>query len=169
MFTFVYPQIFSYKIDSRKMETNNQTQPLVKEEEIIYLLEEKLVVNRDKRKLGEIVVRKKVETRFVEVPVRREILIVEKVGKEIEQVAEIDLGEGEVSGIEINSIHSSDGPYNVSSEFISPQAATEILNTLASEPRYGSMKVKIELAVENPEQQDIYQQRFTEIAHQQPV
>jgi len=80
------------------LEQSDQTSEIV-EEDMIRLLEEKLVVNRSKQKVGEVVVRKEIETRVVEVPVRREKLIVEQVGEEPKQLAEIDLGKGKVTGV----------------------------------------------------------------------
>lgn len=63
------------------------------EDEKIRLLEERLVVDVHKRKIGEVVVRKEVETRIVRVPVRREILIVEQISPEFKQLAVVDLGQ----------------------------------------------------------------------------
>lgn len=156
--------------DSLKtMKKNNQAQPLVKEEEIVSLLEERLLVNRHKRKVGEVVVRKKVETRLVQVPVRREILIVEKVGEDVEQLAEIDLGEGQVNGVEVNHISNNDNYYHVSGEFISPQVASKVLDTIAREKNHGCIKVRIELAVENSEYQENYQTIFDQITRKNSV
>ena len=149
------------------MEKNNQNQPLVKEEAIVPLLEERLLVNRYKHKVGEIVLRKKVETRLVQVPVRREVLIVEKVGTQVEQLAEIDLGEGEVTGVEIHSTSNNKSCYNVCGEFSSPQVASEILDTIAHDPKHGCLKVRIELVVENLEQQNSYQKIFNKVANQE--
>jgi len=61
-------------------------------EELIRLLGERVVVDRNKRKVGEVIVRKVIETRMVQVqvPVRHEKLIVE-VSPERKQLAEIDL------------------------------------------------------------------------------
>lgn len=72
--------------------------------EIIRLLGERVVVNRNKRKVGEVIVRKEIETRMVQVqvPVRHEKLIIEQVSPEHKQLAEIDLTSGEVSGIELS-------------------------------------------------------------------
>jgi len=61
------------------------------EEEIIRLLGERLVVDRGKRKI-EVIVRKEIETRMIQVPVRHEKLIVEQVSPERKQLAEINLG-----------------------------------------------------------------------------
>jgi stress response protein YsnF len=65
----------------------------VAQEEVIPLLEERLIVDQKKRKVGEVVVRKEIETEIIEVPVQREKLIVEQVGPEPKQLAEIDLAE----------------------------------------------------------------------------
>ena len=56
------------------------------------------------RKVGEVIVRKEIETRMVqiEVPVRYEKLIVEQVSPEHKQLAEIDLGQEVVTGIELS-------------------------------------------------------------------
>ena len=64
-------------------------------EETISLLEERLIVDFIRRKVGEIVIRKEIETCLlqVEVPVRREKLIVEQVSPDYQRLAEIDLGQ----------------------------------------------------------------------------
>lgn len=66
------------------------------QEEVIPLLEERLIVDQKQRKVGEVVVRKEIETEIIEVPVQREKLIVEQVGPEPKQLAEIDLTEEQV-------------------------------------------------------------------------
>lgn len=73
-------------------------------EELIRLLGERVVVDRSKRKVGEVIVRKVIETRMVQVqvPVRHEKLIVEQVSPERKQLAEIDLGQEEFPGIELS-------------------------------------------------------------------
>lgn len=60
-------------------------------EDVISLKEERLVVDRKKQKVGEVIVRKEIETEIIEVPVQREKLIVEQVGADPKQLAEIDL------------------------------------------------------------------------------
>lgn len=65
------------------------------EELIIPLLEERLNVIRRRQKIGEIVIRREVETRIVEVPIRREKLIVEQVSPVFRQIALVDLGDQE--------------------------------------------------------------------------
>ena len=79
------------------------SEPEVLQEELFRLLGERVVVNRSKRKIGEVIVRKEIETRMVQiqVPVRHEKLIVEQVSPEYKQLAEIDLGQEIVTGIDL--------------------------------------------------------------------
>jgi stress response protein YsnF len=69
-------------------------------EEIISLLSEWVIVERQKRKSGEVVVRKVIETEVVEVLVRREELIVEQVSPSYEELAVIDLGESVIKRVQ---------------------------------------------------------------------
>jgi len=75
--------------------------PKVVSQDVIRLLGERLVVDRSKHKVGEVIVRKEIETRIIQVPVRYEKLIVEQVSPEHKQLVEIDLGQAEVAGIEL--------------------------------------------------------------------
>lgn len=134
--------------------------PEVVEEEIIRLLEEKLVVNRSKHKVGEVVIRKEIETRMVEVPVRREKLIVEQVGSETKQLAEIDLGGEEIIGVDPRSVSNSDTGYTVTGEFVSPKAASDLLEAIALQNRHGCTQVRVEVVVDNPQLQETYQRMF---------
>ena len=71
-------------------------------EEVFSLLEERLIVNLSRREIGEIVIRKEIETQIlqVEVPVQREKLIVEQVSPEYQLLAQIDLGRSNSVAIE---------------------------------------------------------------------
>ncbi len=142
----------------------------VLEEEIVRLLEERLVVNRSKRKVGEVIVRKEIETRIVEVPIQREKLIIEQVGEETKTLAEIDLGEGDVTGVELANVPSSeihdregsriDKGNTVIGEFVSPKAASNLLEAIALQRHHGCAKVRVELVVEDPELRETYQTMF---------
>ncbi|MGB3312674.1 MAG: YsnF/AvaK domain-containing protein [Nodosilinea sp.] len=68
----------------------------------IQLVEERLVVNRKRVKVGEISVRRVVETEIVEVPIRREKLVVERIG-EGDPIVEVKLGEPRLLGNAITS------------------------------------------------------------------
>ncbi|MEC4985386.1 MAG: DUF2382 domain-containing protein [Oscillatoria sp. PMC 1068.18] len=128
----------------------------IQAEEVIRLLEEKLVVERTKHKVGEVIVRKEIETRMVEVPVYREKLIVEQVGAENKQLAEIDLGEGKVTGVAGVEV----GKATVRGEFISPRAASDLLAAIALEQNHGCAEVRVEIVLNNPELKPTYQQMF---------
>ena len=140
------------------------------EEHIINLLGERLVVNNSKRKVGEIILRKEIETRMVQVPVRREKLIIEQVvlkdeASENKQLAEIDLGEIETPGTElggdnINSFDSFDSNLSVSGEFDSPKIASLLLNAIALEKKHGCQKVRVTVLVEDEEHKIKYQEWF---------
>ncbi|WP_104549004.1 DUF2382 domain-containing protein [Chroococcidiopsis sp. TS-821] len=141
-------------------------------DEIVRLLGERIIVDRNKRKVGEVIVRKEIETRMVEIPVRREKLIVEQVSPEHKQLAEIELGQEELTGIELREgdanqstqsfgtrIGSANG-LTVSGEFDSPKIASLLLNAIALERRQGCKKVRVEIVVEDAERQKTYQEWF---------
>ncbi len=135
------------------------------EEEIIRLLGERLVVDRSKRKIGEVIVRKEIETRMIQVPVRHEKLIIEQVSPERKQLAEIDLGQEEISEIKFTEeekvdFASIDSGLSVSGEFNSPKIASLLLNAIALERNHGCKKVRVTIVVEDEERQKIYQEWF---------
>jgi uncharacterized protein (TIGR02271 family) len=125
--------------------------------ETIRLLEEQLTVNREKRKLGEVIVRKEIETRIVEVPVRREKLIIEQVGSEAKQLASIDLGETHDS-VEIREAANASVPSVISGEFTSVRAASQFLQAIADQSGSGCEKVQVTLLLSDPKLQHEYQE-----------
>ncbi|MEQ8969431.1 MAG: DUF2382 domain-containing protein [Coleofasciculus sp. C1-SOL-03] len=141
------------------LDQSDQTSEIV-EEDMIRLLEEQLVVNRSKQKVGEVVVRKEIETRMVEVPVRREKLIVEQVGADSKPLAEIDLGKGKVTGVSDSVETSPQTTTTVKGEFVSPKAASDLLAAIALQDNHGCANVRVELVVDNPELQEMYQKMF---------
>ena len=132
------------------------------DQEVIRLLEERLVINRSKRKVGEVIVRKEIQTRMVQVPIQWEKLIVEQVGDDPKVLAEIDLGEGSITGIDLTEIKSDRQEPTVKAEFTSVQKASKILNSIASQPRHGCVKVRLEIVLENKQLEDTYQKWLTE-------
>ncbi|WP_375501295.1 YsnF/AvaK domain-containing protein [uncultured Nostoc sp.] len=135
------------------------------EEQIISLLEERLVVESSKRKVGEVIVRKEIETRMIQVPVRREKLIVEQISPEYKQLAEIHLGEDEISGIDLTEVERLEVPHfgtglMVSGEFSSPKTASLLLNAIALEQNHGCNQVRVTIAVEDESHQKKYQEWF---------
>jgi stress response protein YsnF len=78
------------------------------EEVIVPLLAERVIVDRHKRKSGEVVIRKVIETEVIEVVVRREKLIVEQVSPEYKELAVIDLGRTSVEETPISQTKDSE-------------------------------------------------------------
>ncbi|MBD2532287.1 DUF2382 domain-containing protein [Nostoc flagelliforme FACHB-838] len=160
--------------DSTEQLANNQSinspvEPVdseqVSEEQIIRLLEERLFVESSKRKVGEVIVRKVIETRMVQVPVHREKLIVEQISPEHKQLAEIDLGQGEIAGLDLTEVErlefaGFDSSLTVSGEFSSPKIASLLLNAIAQERDHGCKQVRVTVAVEDESQQQKYQEWF---------
>ncbi|MCC5659084.1 YsnF/AvaK domain-containing protein [Nostoc sp. XA010] len=149
--------------------TNSPVEPVdldeATEEQIIRLLEERLVVESSKRKVGEVIVRKEIETRMIQVPVRREKLIVEQISPEHKQLAEIDLGQEEISGIDLTEVERLEVQHfgtglMVSGEFSSPKTASLLLNAIALEQNHGCNQVRVTIAVEDESHQKKYQEWF---------
>ncbi|WP_404787789.1 YsnF/AvaK domain-containing protein [Altericista sp. CCNU0014] len=136
------------------------------------LLEERLMVNFTRRKSGEVVVRKEVETRTIEikVPVRREKLIVEQIVPEYKMIAEIDLEDFtlvredlqestiasenlKLSSININETRSSalnrtsSLPELVKGEFNSVQDARDFLDAISASHHTNCETFCIEIAL----------------------
>lgn len=156
-------------------------------EDVICLLEERLMVNIARRKIGEIVVRKEIETQVlqVQVPVRHEKLIVEQVSPEYKRLAEVDLGQTTVFDGAIlshrdyvnadtinNTLISSDRENfasidpshstqpTVYGEIDSPKAASALLQEIANMSSQDCETVRIEIVLKGKEYQDIYQALF---------
>jgi Domain of unknown function (DUF2382) len=126
------------------------------------LLEERLVIDRSKRKIGEVIVRKEVHTRLVEVPVRYERLIVEQVSPNLQQLAAIDLGYGEVTGIDPD-LQSTDGSWQKSEDtvglrvnFNSLEYANQFLEELAQMLRTSDESPQIEIVLKDQNSQAAY-------------
>jgi len=132
-------------------------------EEVIKLLAERVVVDRKKRKIGEVIVRKEVETRMVEVPVRYEKLIVEQVNPEHKQIAEINLGQETIAERKFTSWDAGEkkqsvDEFTVRGRFDSPKIASLLLNAIARERQHGCQQIHIEIVVDSPEKQKLYQE-----------
>ncbi|MEH2386723.1 MAG: DUF2382 domain-containing protein [Nostoc sp.] len=158
--------------------TNSPVEPVnleqVNEQQIIRLLEERLVVESSKRKVGEVIVRKVIETRMVQVPVRREKLIVEQISPEHKQLAEIDLDEGEILGVDLTEVERLevtrfDSGLTVSGEFSSPKIASLLLNAIALEQNHGCKQVRVTIVIEDESHQKKYQEWFDRCSKSQSL
>jgi hypothetical protein len=108
--------------------------------------------------VGEVVVRKEIETRVVQV--RRKKLIVEQVSPTHQQLAEIDLGDGEVTGVESVEEESAEEQPTIRGEFLTLHAAIDILKAIAGQQRHGCAQVRVELVLEDSQFQQTYQRMF---------
>lgn len=115
----------------------------------IRLLEERLNVKINQHKVGEVVVRKVVETEIVEIPIRREKIVIEQVAPEHKQLASVDLGTGfnqeELADLMIDrtadaTVGTSAG---VGDESLSIEFAQQLLNAILNQPAYQNSKVKL--------------------------
>ncbi|MEA5557320.1 YsnF/AvaK domain-containing protein [Nodularia spumigena] len=151
------------QMSKSQIETVNAAE--LDDEDIVSLIEERLIADHKQHKIGEVIVRKEIETRMVQVPVRREKLIVEQVSPENKQLAEIDLRQGEISGIEFMAGERPEGTIldshlTVSGDFSSPKIASLLLNAIALEQKHGCQQVKITIAVTDESLQNKYQEWF---------
>jgi len=117
----------------------------------ISLLEEKLQVARRQKKLGEIVIRKQVETRIVRLPIRREKLIVERIGANPEKLAEVIVNEETVNGFKYDELGQDNNLSQNQSQFVSLSTAKELLLALSELPSSTQTKVRLEIVSNNPE------------------
>jgi hypothetical protein len=133
----------------------------MEEEKIIRLLEERLLIDYQRCRVGEVIVRKKIETRMVQVPIRHEKLIVEQVSPKHEQLAEIDLGQGDLSSVELtDGVGSCNSSLTVSGVFSSPKIASLLLNGIALEGNHGCQQIQVTVLVTDESQQQKYQEWF---------
>jgi hypothetical protein len=130
--------------------------PKTVREEVIRLLEEKLNISRNKRKAGEVIIRKTVETRMVEVPVRWEKLIIEQVGDEQKRLAEVDLSQGEILGIELVQPGEATQHPTVKGQFISLESARDVLEAIAGTIHHRCKLIKIEIFLKYWDMQRTY-------------
>jgi hypothetical protein len=135
------------------VEVPHEASTSVVSEAIIPLLEERLVVDFHRRKIGEVVVRKEIDICIVEVPVRRERLIVEQVSPKYEQLAVVDLGSAYVG-----AINSSEGqlPQIAKASFSSANAAIAFLESIAVQSSL-SLTAPISLMLTDESLQSAYQ------------
>ena len=131
-------------------------------EETIQLLEERLVANRIRRKVGDVIVRKEIETRIIEVPIRREKLIVEQVSPHHQQLAVIDLGQSQETEFDpalslTQASGSPASPFTIEGEFTSINSAMQFLEAIAHRTSSGLQSIQVNLVFEDAHSQREYQ------------
>ena len=123
----------------------------------ISLLEEKLLVARRREKVGEVIVRKQVETRMVKVPIRREKLIVERIGKNPEQLTEVVISEDKVNGFKYQELNDSECLHISQSNYLNLQTARELLEAVAHLSSAANAKIRLEIVTDCFEHQTEHQ------------
>jgi hypothetical protein len=126
---------------------------------MIPLLEEQLNVEYQRRKVGEVIIRKQIETRMVQVPVRYEKLVIEQVSPERKSLAEVDLSQGALDNIELTGVEQKP---TVSGDFASPAVASQALDAIAKALQNRCKRVRIEIELEDGQMQQAYQDWFDE-------
>lgn len=124
---------------------NQQQQSNSSEVAQISLLEERLQVTRRKRKVGEIIVRKQVETRIVKVPLKREKLIVERIGTNPERLTEVIIGEETVNGFKYEELNDTESLQITTSHFLELETAQELLEAIAQLSSAANTRVRLEI------------------------
>ncbi|MBL1175860.1 DUF2382 domain-containing protein [Pantanalinema sp. GBBB05] len=124
-------------------------------DEAIELLEERLKVDYKRRKIGDVIIRKQIETRMIQVPVRYEKLVIEQVSPEQKPLAEVDLTEGQPINVELPDIM---GQPTISGEFESPKAANYVLSAITKTLHHRCKKVRVEIELEDDTLQQSYQE-----------
>ena len=145
------------------------------------LLEERLRIELTQHKIGEIVIRKEIVTQLVQVqvPIRREKLMIEQVSPAYKLLAEIDLGQTTTADLAIPSdltsidnhqqfmaVDSDDRSQRLSQQ--SPPrivygttnsltAASSLLGEIANLPTQDCGTIRIEIALKDPKHHDVYQ------------
>jgi Domain of unknown function (DUF2382) len=122
---------------------------------VIRLLEERLAVDYQRKKVGEVTVRKEIETHYIQVPVRREKLIVEQVSPERKPLFEVDLTQGEIEGLEITTDSES-----LQGTFSSPRTVAWLMDAIAHQGQHGCKRIRVEIELDDPTHAALYRQWF---------
>jgi hypothetical protein len=90
---------------------------------------------------------------------------VEQISPEHKQLAEIDLGEGEIAGVDLTEVERPEfagfgSSLTVSGEFSSPKIASLLLNAIAQERNHGCQQLHVTISVEDESHQKKYQEWF---------
>jgi hypothetical protein len=159
---------YIYKLDSENnaIHVNVQSQgDEAQESTHLELVEEQLVVNRQRVKVGEVSIRRVVETEMVQVPIQHEKLVIERVGESTDPI-EVNLNETRLRGTQLNGTDGGTESYERSlqagsSEMQSISArgtfatigqVLQCLDTMAKlpDPRCDKVRVEMILRQEGP-------------------
>jgi Domain of unknown function (DUF2382) len=139
--------------DLQSQPANNQKSSEVKESYKIPLLEEKIKINRRKQKIGEVIVRKQIETKIVQIPISREKLIIERIGKQPEKLAEVIIKEEKVNGFEFDQLDTNKNIHITKSHFLTVTTAQQLLEALAHLSTIDNARIRLEIVANCSEEQ----------------
>jgi hypothetical protein len=128
----------------------------------INLFAERLVVQLNQRKVGEVVVRKQVETQIIEVPVRCERLIVEQVSPVYRQLVEIAPEELSVIGVSHPTAADWSEHPTVSGFFATPEAASQFLSAIAGLSYNGCGQIELRITLRDSKLKSGYERWLQE-------
>lgn len=132
---------------------DEQQSPAIKETYQIPLLEEKIKINRRKQKIGEVVIRKEVETKTVQVAIQREKLIVERIGKQPEQLAEVVIRDDQANGFTFGQLEPNAHLHITKSHFLPITTAQKLLEAIAHLSTTSNAKIRLEIVTDCTEEQ----------------
>ncbi|MGK7947717.1 MAG: YsnF/AvaK domain-containing protein [Xenococcaceae cyanobacterium] len=98
-------------------------------------------------------VRKQVETKMIQVPIRQELLIVEKIGKTPDQIARVVVGEEKVNGFKYKELNNSDRLYTTTTNYLELRTAQELLEAIENLASGSNSKVRLEIVTNYSEHQ----------------
>lgn len=119
----------------------------------ITLLEEKLRVNRSKHKIGEVIIRKEIETHMIQVPIQREKLIIERVGENSEKLTEVVIKEETVNGFNRQELQNADNLYITKSHYLKLETARQLLESVADLDSANNTKICLAIVTTSSEHQ----------------
>lgn len=119
----------------------------------VSLLEEKLKVARYRQKIGEVIVRKQVETRMIQVPIKREKLVVERIGQNPEILTEVVIGEEKLNGFNYPELSDTDSLHVTKSNFLDLPTAEKLLEAIRHLSSADNARVRLEIVTNCSEHQ----------------
>jgi hypothetical protein len=122
----------------------------------IQLFAERLIASCKSQKVGEIVIRKEIDTRIIEVPVQQERLIIEQVSPSYQKIAELT---PQTMGAEQDPpVYPLEEPKSTfSGQFSSCEAASQFLSAIAELMHYDCEQVQISIQLKDGQLKDTYQ------------
>ena len=90
---------------------------------------------------------------MIQIPIRREKLIVERMGKNPERLTEVVIKEGKVNGFNYEELNNTDSLHITRSHYLKPQIAQELLEAITHLSSASNAKVRLEIVTNCSEHQ----------------